>query len=323
MVGAWISVLIEEKLPGMIRHLFRMIDALGIDHVGIGSDMPAGVAATEMPDFSRHPEIVAALRRSRPEPGGSGKSVLRQLAAGAEGGARHDRRSGPRCACKREAAMAAVAMVEDGMVVGLGTGSTAAFAIEGLIERVRAGLRIVGIPTSERSARAGAATGGIELTDFAHHSKVDLTIDGADEIARDTLDLIKGLGGALLREKIVAAASDRLVIIADEPKLVSGLGATVPVPVEVVASAGKRPRSGWPSWARSPVLRQAPDGAAFRTDGGNLILDCHFGAISDPAALEHALSAVVGVVETGLFIGMASTALVATPGGIVRLDRPG
>src|SRR5450432_3150001 len=123
---------------------------------------------------------------------------------------------------KREAAMAAVAMVEDGMVVGLGTGSTAAFAIDGLIERVRGGLRILGIPTSERSARQ-AREGGIELTDFASHPRVDLTIDGADEICRDTLDLIKGLGGALLREKIVAAASDRLVIIADEPKLVAGL----------------------------------------------------------------------------------------------------
>jgi len=135
---------------------------------------------------------------------------------------------------KRQAAMAAVAMVEDGMVVGLGTGSTAAFAIDGLIARVRdEGLRIVGIPTSERSATQ-ARQGGITLTDFASHPKVDLTIDGADEIARDSLDLIKGLGGALLREKIVAAASTRLVIIADEPKLVTSLGGTSPIPVEIV-----------------------------------------------------------------------------------------
>ncbi|HEX3575793.1 MAG TPA: ribose-5-phosphate isomerase RpiA [Rhodopila sp.] len=228
--------------------------------------------------------------------------------------------SGDRDARKREAAMVAVAMVEDGMIVGLGTGSTAAFAIEGLIARVRGGLRIVGIPTSERSA-AQARAGGIELTDFAHHTRLDLTIDGADEIARDTLDLIKGLGGALLREKIVAAASERLVIIADEPKLVSGLGATVPVPVEVVGFGWETTSERLAKFGARPVLRQAADGTAFRTDGGNLILDCHFGAIADPAALERDLSWVVGVVETGLFIAMATTALVATPGGIVRLDR--
>jgi ribose 5-phosphate isomerase A len=228
--------------------------------------------------------------------------------------------SGDRDARKREAAMVAVAMVEDGMIVGLGTGSTAAFAIEGLIARVRGGLRIVGIPTSERSA-AQARAGGIELTDFAHHTRLDLTIDGADEIARDTLDLIKGLGGALLREKIVAAASERLVIIADEPKLVSGLGATVPVPVEVVGFGWETTSERLAKFGARPVLRQAADGTAFRTDGGNLILDCHFGAIADPAALERDLSGVVGVVETGLFIAMATTALVATPGGIVRLDR--
>lgn len=228
--------------------------------------------------------------------------------------------SGDRDARKREAAMVAVAMVEDGMIVGLGTGSTAAFAIEGLIARVRGGLRIVGIPTSERSA-AQARAGGIELTDFAHHTRLDLTIDGADEIARDTLDLIKGLGGALLREKIVAAASERLVIIADEPKLVSGLGATVPVPVEVVRFGWETTSERLAKFGARPVLRQAADGTAFRTDGGNLILDCHFGAIADPAALERDLSGVVGVVETGLFIAMATTALVATPGGIVRLDR--
>ena len=161
--------------------------------------------------------------------------MLWQLAPRIQCGARMSgtQSAGDRDARKREAAMAAVAMVEDGMVVGLGTGSTAAFAIDGLIDRVRGGLRIVGIPTSERSAKQ-AKDGGIELTDFAHHLRVDLTIDGADEIARDSLDLIKGLGGALLREKIVAAASERLVIVADEPKLVSRLGDTVAIPVEVV-----------------------------------------------------------------------------------------
>jgi ribose 5-phosphate isomerase A len=225
-----------------------------------------------------------------------------------------------RDARKREAAMAAVAMVEDGMVVGLGTGSTAAFAIEGLIARVRDGLHIVGIPTSERSA-AQARDGGIPLTDFSVHSRVDLTIDGADEIARDSLDLIKGLGGALLREKIVASVSDRLVIVADEPKLLSCLGQTSPVPVEVVAFGWETTAARLAKLGAKPVLRASPDGDAFRSDGGNLILDCHFGAIPDPARLEQDLSCIVGVVETGLFIGMATTVLVAMPNGIVRLDR--
>jgi ribose 5-phosphate isomerase A len=225
-----------------------------------------------------------------------------------------------RDALKREAAMTAVAMVEDGMVVGLGTGSTAAFAIEGLIERVRGGLRIVGIPTSERSAKQ-AREGGIELTDFAHQIKIDLTIDGADEITKDSLDLIKGLGGALLREKIVAAASERLIIIADEPKLVSRLGATVAVPVETVPFGWETTAARLAKLGATPVLRKARDGTAFRTDGGNVILDCAFGVIANPGQLEQDLSATIGVVETGLFIGMATTVLVATPTGILRLDR--
>ena len=225
-----------------------------------------------------------------------------------------------RDARKREAALAAVAMVQDGMVVGLGTGSTAAFAIDGLIARVRDGLRIVGIPTSERSAKQ-ARDGGIELTDFAHHTKIDLTIDGADEIVRDSLDLIKGLGGALLREKIVAAATDVLVIIADEPKLVSSLGATAPVPVEIVAFGWETTAARLAKLGGKPVLRKAGDGSIFRTDGGNLILDCHLGVIADPVRLEQDLSGTIGVVETGLFIGMAKTALVATAGGVLELRR--
>jgi ribose 5-phosphate isomerase A len=243
--------------------------------------------------------------------------VLQQLAPRAARGAHM---IADRDAHKREAAMAAVAMVEDGMVVGLGTGSTAAFAIAGLIDRVRSGLRIIGIPTSERSAKQ-ARDGGIELTDFTHHTEVDLTIDGADEIARDSLDLVKGLGGALLREKIVAAASKRLVIVADEPKLVSSLGGTVAVPVEIVTFGWETTAARLSMLGANPVLRVAPDGAAFRTDGGNLILDCHFGVIADPGRLEQDLSRTIGVVESGLFIGMATTALVATPNGIIRLDR--
>jgi ribose 5-phosphate isomerase A len=245
--------------------------------------------------------------------------VLRELASGVAGRARM---TADRDALKRDAAMAAVAMVEDRMVVGLGTGSTAKLAIDGLIERVRGGLRIVGIPTSEASGKQ-ARDGGIPLTDFAHHTKVNLTIDGADEIARDSLNLIKGLGGALLREKIVAAASERLVIVADEPKLVSGLGGTVPVPVEIVAFGWETTAARLAELGANPVLRKTADGAAFHTDSGNLIVDCHFGMIADPDRLERTLTGTIGVVECGLFIGMAATALVATPAGVLRFDRPG
>src|SRR5580700_1390133 len=139
-----------------------------------------------------------------------------------------------RDALKRAAAEAAVELVQDGMVVGLGTGSTAAFAVEALAARHRQGLRFVGIPTSERTA-AQATAAGIPLTSFAEHRQIDLTIDGADEVERGSLNLIKGLGGALLREKIVAAASHRLAIIVDGSKMVGGLGDHTPVPVEVVA----------------------------------------------------------------------------------------
>jgi len=223
-------------------------------------------------------------------------------------------------ALKRAAAEAAVTLVQSGMAVGLGTGSTAAYAIAALIRRVREeGLDIVAIATSERSA-AQAREGGLQLTDFAHHRRLDLTIDGADEITRGTLHLLKGAGGALLREKIVASASDRLAIIADESKLVDQLGLVALVPVEVV-------RFGWETTAErvsrlaEPRLRLGPDGQPYRTDGGNYILDCTCGAITDPAALEAALARIVGVVESGLFIGMANVAFVAGPAGVARLDR--
>jgi ribose 5-phosphate isomerase A len=224
-------------------------------------------------------------------------------------------------ALKRAAAEAAVALVRSGMAIGLGTGSTASYAIAALIRRVREErLDIVGIATSERSA-AQATAGGLQLTDFAHHQRLDLTIDGADEIMRGTLHLVKGAGGALLREKIVASASNRRAIIADESKLVDQLGLTAQVPVEIV-------RFGWETTAErvsrlvEPRLRLGPDGQPYRTDGGNYILDCTCGAITDPAALECALARIVGVVESGLFVGMADVAFVAGPSGVVRLDRP-
>jgi ribose 5-phosphate isomerase A len=220
---------------------------------------------------------------------------------------------------KRAAAEAAVELVQDGMVVGLGTGSTAVFAVEALARRHRQGLRFVGIPTSERTA-AQAAAAGIPLTSFAEHRQIDLTIDGADEVERGTLNLIKGLGGALLREKIVAAASRRLAIIVDGAKLVDQLGTHAPVPVEVVSFGLEATRAALEGLGASAVLRMSPAGEPFVTDSGNRILDCRFGPIAKPARLEKRIRRVVGVVESGLFISRADPVFVADAAGVHRLD---
>lgn len=225
-----------------------------------------------------------------------------------------------RDALKREAASYAVAQISDGMVVGLGTGSTAAFAVEALGERVRRGLRIVGIPTSERTAAQARAL-GITLTDFAQHPEIDLTFDGADEALPGRLDLIKGLGGALLREKIVAAASRRLLIMVDDLKLVRVIGEKAPVPVEVVAFGWQATERALVQIGAETTLRLNANGAPFVTDGGNLILDCRFGPIADAAALEAKLSGLVGVVESGLFTGLADQVIVAAPDGVKVLER--
>ena len=226
----------------------------------------------------------------------------------------------PAAAEKQAAAEAAVALVEDGMALGLGTGSTAALAIAALGKRVQAGLSVVAIATSERSAEQARAL-GIPLTDFGARTRLDLTIDGADQIARGSLDLVKGLGGALLREKIVAQASDRLVIVADHSKLVDRLGGPVPVPVEIVPFGWQTTAARITRLGANVRPRQTADGSLFQSDGGNLILDCTFAPIADPTALETALATTVGVIETGLFLGMATLALVAGPGGVTRLSR--
>jgi len=220
---------------------------------------------------------------------------------------------------KRAAALRAIEEVEDGMVLGLGTGSTAFFVVEGLGRRVAAGLRVVGIPTSERTA-AQARGLGIPIATFAEYQSLDLTIDGADEVELGTLDLIKGLGGALLREKIVAAASRRVVIVADETKLVDRLGAKH-VPVEIVPF-------GWETTCRrlegvgaTVTLRRKADGTAYVTDGGNHIAECAFGPIADPADLARRIKALVGVIESGLFVGLADEAIVAGTGGIAVLRK--
>ena len=220
---------------------------------------------------------------------------------------------------KREAAEAAVELVTQDMVVGLGSGSTAAFAVDALARRHRQGLRFVGIPTSERTA-AQAAAAGIPLTSFAEHRQIDLTIDGADEVERGTLNLIKGLGGALLREKIVAAASHRLAIVVDGTKLVDRLGTRTSVPVEVVAFGLEPTRESLEVLGASVRLRMSPAGQPFVTDGGNRILDCNFDRISDPARLEERIRHVVGVIESDLFIGRTDPVFVADAAGVHRLD---
>jgi ribose 5-phosphate isomerase A len=227
-----------------------------------------------------------------------------------------------RNALKRAAAEAAVELVQDGMVVGLGTGSTATFAIEALGQRLREGLQFSGIPTSERTA-AQATAEKIPLTSFREHRKIDLTIDGADEVERGTLNLIKGLGGALLHEKIVAAASKRLAIVVDAFKLVDQLGARTPVPVEVVAFGLEATQAALELLGAKALLRLSAIDEPFVTDSGNRILDCNFGPIVDPGQLEERIRRVVGVVECGLFVGRADVVFVADVTGVHRLEKTG
>jgi ribose 5-phosphate isomerase A len=221
---------------------------------------------------------------------------------------------------KRAAAEAAVRLVENDMVVGLGSGSTAAFAVEALALRRRRGLRFVGIPTSERTATQAKAA-GIPLTSFSEHRQIDLTIDGADEVERGTLNLIKGAGGALLREKIVASASHRLVIVVDGSKMVDRLGIQTSLPVEVVAFGLEATRESLEVLGASARMRMS-FADPFVTDNGNLILDCDFGPIYDPARLEDRIRRIVGVVESGLFVSRADPVFVADATGVHRLDSP-
>jgi ribose 5-phosphate isomerase A len=223
---------------------------------------------------------------------------------------------------KQQAAARALGYLEDGMTVGLGSGSTSARFVDLVGERVKAGLRITGVPTSE-ATRAQAERLGIPLTTLDDVPFLDLTVDGADELD-DALRLIKGGGGALLREKIVAAASRRMIVIADGSKRVDRLG-RFPLPVEVVPfglGATRRAveaafeRSGCPGESN---IRSGADGTPFQTDGGHLILDARLGAIPDPEALASALAAIPGVVEHGLFLGLATGAILATEAGLHEL----
>jgi ribose 5-phosphate isomerase A len=226
---------------------------------------------------------------------------------------------------KRAVAARAVEFVRPGMRLGLGTGSTAKHFVELIGERVRAGLDIVAVPTSQ-ATRADAERCGIALTTLDETPELDLTVDGADEIAPD-LSLIKGGGGALLWEKVVAAASARMIVIADASKWVAALG-RYPLPIEVAPfglGATLRAIEKAIAAIQGPgflTVRQGKDGHAFVTDGGHWIVDAALGRIDDPAAMAHALAGIPGVMEHGLFIGLAQMAIIAGPDGIKVVDRP-
>ncbi|MFZ1168452.1 MAG: ribose-5-phosphate isomerase RpiA [Candidatus Sulfotelmatobacter sp.] len=219
---------------------------------------------------------------------------------------------------KEAAARASLRFVEDGQVVGLGTGSTAAYFIQLLGEQVKNGLKIRGIPSSERS-REQAAGLGIPLTTLDECQEIDVTVDGADEVDPQ-LRLIKGGGGALLREKIVASATKNYVIIADETKRVPVLG-RFPLPVEVIKFAQAVVKKKIEALGAAVELRQGTDGKPYLTDENNHILDCRFGQIPDAGGLARRLNDMPGIVEHGLFIGLASIVLVANGSEIVELRR--
>jgi ribose 5-phosphate isomerase A len=225
---------------------------------------------------------------------------------------------------KRAAAACALEFVRPGMRLGLGTGSTAKHFVALLGERVRAGLDVIAVPSSVATER-DAERLGIPLTTLDETPELDLTVDGADEIAPD-LSLIKGGGGALLREKIVASASARLIIIADESKWVSALG-RFPLPIEVVPfglGATRRAIETATASAGCPgpaLLRRSKDGHAFVTDSGHWILDAGLQRISDPRSLADRLAGIAGVVEHGLFIGLAQAAVIANTGGVRVIER--
>ena len=219
---------------------------------------------------------------------------------------------------KEVAGVKAAEFVKDGMTVGLGTGSTVYWTIRRLGERVHTGLRIRGIPTSQRTEELAREL-EIPLVSFEEVAELDVTIDGADEVTA-TLDLIKGGGGALLREKLVAAASRHLVIVVDGSKRVPVLGA-FPLPVEVVPFAWGVTIRRLAAFGCVPSLRVRGD-APFVTDNGNYIVDCAFGSISDPLSLHRELKLLPGVIETGLFIGMANTLVLGSQNGVEVRQRP-
>jgi len=220
---------------------------------------------------------------------------------------------------KELAARASLKYVRDGQIVGLGTGSTATIAIRYIGERVRDGLKIRGIPTSIHS-RDLATQLGLPLATLDEYQEIDVTIDGADEFD-PALNLIKGGGGAMLREKVVASATKQLVIVTDSSKQVAVLG-KFPLPVEVIDFAEPLVAKEISRLGAAVVRRSDSAGKPYLTDEGHHILDCRFGQIPDPLALARKLSDMPGVVEHGLFVGMASVVLMAKAGEVIEFRRP-
>jgi ribose 5-phosphate isomerase A len=221
---------------------------------------------------------------------------------------------------KQAAAKAAADLVREGETVGLGSGTTAAYLLEALAQRVRNGLHIVGVPTSEETGRAAAAL-RIRVASLEQYPRLDVDIDGADEIDPH-LDLVKGHGGAHLREKIVAVASQRMIVIADESKIVAHLGEHMPLPVEVVPFGLEVTRTALLRLGAQPLLRGGEN--PFRTDNGNVIFDCRFSGDLSPQDLATQIKLLPGVVEHGYFLGIATAALIGcSDGSVQRLERSG
>lgn len=222
---------------------------------------------------------------------------------------------------KERAAAAALQYVKSGMTLGLGTGSTAKVFIDLLGAEIKAGrlTGIRGVPTSNASDDQAKSL-GIEIIDFSKTDFCDVTIDGADEIDPQ-LNVVKGLGGALLREKVVAQHTKKLIIIADESKIVTQLGTKQPLPVEITPFAKIVSEKFLKSLGCTPTLRLSADGSPYVTDNANYIFDCRFQKIDDPAALDRQLRSRAGIVETGLFVGIAAVAIVGKPDGVDTLTK--
>lgn len=225
-------------------------------------------------------------------------------------------------ALKRAAALYAVQYVHGGMTIGLGTGSTAEIAVRELGRLVGEGLQIRGVPTSERTARLAAEL-EVPLTTLEECPQLDITIDGADEVDLGTFNATKGLGGALLGEKMVALASELVVLVVDESKVVQKLGEYAPLPVEVVPFGWTRTRDALAGLGCVPARRTNDAGEPYITDGGHYLLDCRFPLIEDPQTLATRIKRITGVVEHGLFVGIAHRVVVARQSGIEVHDRKG